>query len=412
MASTQVALSPRPNPPGPGASKPLPLKSKTLNVDNAKPAASVAASRASTPGLETELDAGAQMNEQVRNRYVIDKKIGQGTYADVFSAHVRSDPSKLVAIKRIRLQQEWENGITMDSIREIRFLSELKHPNVILLHDVFSTKDQKISLVLEHLPLGDLEEVWLKKDKKDPMIAYTQADIKSWILMLSRAVWFCHSHRILHRDIKSNNCLIAANGCLKLADFGLARPFAEPGRKMTHQVITRYYRPPELLYMAQHYGPKVDVWSVGMILAELTLRQFMCPGNTEMEQLNMYCEIFGTPTEETWPGVSKLQCYVAPDKPAAQRGHPKSWWESNFGLIGEDGRNLLRGMLTMDPKKRLSSEEVVKHPWFSSSPRPTKMEDLPTKGKADLKRFGDDLKRHAGELDSGRGDKVARKLFG
>jgi cyclin-dependent kinase 7 len=342
------------------------------------------------------------------------KQIGQGTYADVFSAHLRTDPNQLVAIKRIRLQKGWTNGITMDSIREIRFLSELKHPNVIRLHAVYSTKDQKISLVLEHLPLGDLEEVWNKHK-----LPYTGADIKSWMLMLSRAVWFCHENRVLHRDIKSNNCLIAADGSLKLADFGLARPFADPGRPMTHQVITRYYRPPELLYMARYYGAKVDVWSVGMIMGELALRAFMCPGETDIQQLGMYCDIFGTPTEETWPGVSKLELYMAPSDQvgtdgkgkAARKAQPASYWRARFSLLGEDGIDLLRGMLTMDPNKRLSSKEVLQHPYFTNAPKPTPKEKLPRKpGGPDDKAAGEALKRGPGDMETGRADKVARKL--
>lgn len=306
----------------------------------------------------------------------------------------------------------------MDSIREIRFLSELKHPNIILLHAVYSTKDEKISLVLEHLPLGDLEEVWHKHH-----LPYGNAEIKSWMLMLSRAVWFCHSHRVLHRDIKSNNCLIAADGCLKLADFGLARPFADPGRPMTHQVITRYYRPPELLYMARHYGAKVDVWSVGMIMAELAIRNFLCPGETDLQQLGMYCDLFGTPTEESWPGVSKLELYMPPSTQkgtdgttvATRRGQPPSFWKQRFSLLGEEGIDLLKGMLTMDPNKRLSSEEVLRHRYWQVAPKPTKKEDLPRRpgSKEDgERRLGEDLKRHAGELEKegGRGDKVARKL--
>ena len=79
--------------------------------------------------------------------------------------------------------------------------------------------------------------------------------------------------RVCFRDMKPNNLLIGPNGQLKLADFGLARIFGSPGRKFTHQVFTRWYRAPELLFGSKHYGSAVDVWAVGCIFAELLLRK-------------------------------------------------------------------------------------------------------------------------------------------
>jgi cyclin-dependent kinase 7 len=290
----------------------------------------------------------------------------------------------------------------MDAIREIKFLSELHHPNIINLEAVFSTREQNISLVLEHLPLGDLEEMWRKHS-----IPYTPADIKSWMLMLSQAIWFCHENRVLHRDIKSNNLLIASDGTLKLADFGLARSFADPGRAMTHQVITRYYRPPELLYAARHYSGKVDVWSVGCVFAELVIRNFFVPGDSDINQLSLIYDFGGHPTEETWPGVTSLPSYFPPEK-LAKKPQPMMYWRQKFSLIGDSGIDLLRGMLTMDPKKRLSARQVLEHKYWTDAPKPTKVTDLPR--RPDEKKMGDDLKRRPGELDNSRADKVARKL--
>ncbi|KAL9044537.1 MAG: hypothetical protein Q9214_002328, partial [Letrouitia sp. 1 TL-2023] len=122
----------------------------------------------------------------------------------------------------------------MDAIREVKYLQELSHPNIIALHSVFSSKNQNLNLVLEYLPRGDLE--MLIKDSEG--IRYGAAEVKAWMSMLARAVWFCHENFVLHRDIKPNNLLIAADGEVKLADFGLARSFSDPYRVMTHQVIT------------------------------------------------------------------------------------------------------------------------------------------------------------------------------
>ena len=255
-----VALSPRPNPPG-AKTVPAVSETKALAILNSTKAAarSPAAIAAASDPEDGELDPTEQMNAHVRSQFVSGKRLGEGTYAIVYSGHYRHDPSALVAIKKIKSNVEFKDGISMDAIREIKFLSELSHPdpershpNIIKLHAVFSTKDQNLSLVLEHLPLGDLEGLW-----KNKTIPYGGADIKAWASMLCAAVWWCHENFILHRDIKGNNLLIAADGTVKLADFGLARSFADPSRPMTSNVITRFYRPPELLYGCQHYGGAV-----------------------------------------------------------------------------------------------------------------------------------------------------------
>ena len=108
------------------------------------------------------------------------------------------------------------------------------------------------------------------------------------------------------RDLKPNNLLIASDGQLKLADFGLARDFADPGHKMTCQVITRWYRPPELLFGCRYYGASVDMWSIGCIFAELMLRTPYLPGESDMDQLRTIFRALGTPTEEEWPVMHKI----------------------------------------------------------------------------------------------------------
>lgn len=201
-----------------------------------------------------------QLNDIERKKYVKGAKLGSGQYADVFSAHLVSDPRQLVAIKKIKVGPEMaEWGISHDSLREIKFLQELHHPNIIRLHSVFSTKNQNLNLVLEQLPQGDL----LKMIQDHENVHYGAADIKAWMVMLSRAVHFCHANFVLHRDIKPNNLLIAADGEIKLADFGLARSFADPFVPMTYNTITKWYRPPELYYQANFYSGAVDVWSTG-----------------------------------------------------------------------------------------------------------------------------------------------------
>ena len=234
--------------------------------------------------------------------------------------------------------------------------------------------------------------------------------------MLLRATYFCHANYVLHRDIKPNNLLIASNGEIKLADFGLARSFADPFQKMTYNTVTIWYRPPELFFQSQYYGGKVDVWSCGCVFAELIARDVMFrawPEN-EINMVKLICEKVGTPTEDNWPGVSKLKGYVTPSDVVPLRSRDQ--WMAGFRAIGEAGVDLLIKMLTLDPRKRLSAEEVLRHDFWTTDPRPSRLEDLPRKGGG-MEAMGEDLKRRGGEVPngtatdgSGRGDKVARKI--
>lgn len=346
-----------------------------------------------------------KLNEETKEKYVKTKKLGEGTYAIVYLGHLKADPSSLVAIKKIKVNTEYRDGLSMDAIREVKYLQELSHPNVIALHAVFSSKNQNLNLVLEFLPLGDLE--MLIKDNEN--IRYGTAEVKAWMGMLGRAVWFCHENFVLHRDIKPNNLLIAADGQVKLADFGLARSFSDPYRLMTSQVITRWYRPPELLFGAKFYSGAVDVWSMGTVFAELILRFPFLAGNTDMHQLELICNAIGTPTEENWSGVSKLDGYVKFDKAATIPTKDKNYYLSLFGTVGPVGVDLLMSMLKLDPRRRSTARQILEHGWWTQDPQPTATEDLPKKG-GDPAKMGEELQRRGGEVEDARGDKVARKL--
>ncbi|KAI4723804.1 serine/threonine protein kinase, CMGC family, CDC2/CDK subfamily [Aureobasidium sp. EXF-10728] len=369
------------------------MQAQTLDPASARPASAT--------------NIAEQLDDQERRKYVKGKKLGSGQYADVFSAHLVSDPTQLVAIKKIKVGpevQEW--GISHDSLREIKFLQELSHPNIIRLFSVFSTKNQNLNLVLEQLPQGDLMKLI-----QDTTIDYSPSDIKAWMSMLSRAVWFCHQNFVLHRDIKPNNLLIAANGEIKLADFGLARSFADPHAPMTYNVITKWYRPLELYYQANFYSGAVDIWSVGCVFAELVMRYpfFFQNPDGDLAMIGRICEQVGTPTEDNWPGVSKLRGYVPVAKEDVKPVKKRADWEANFGTVGPTGADLLMQMFALDPRKRPTAAQILEHPYWTADPRPSRLEQLPRQGGG-LDAMGEDLKRRGGELPDARGDKVARKI--
>ncbi|KAJ5730140.1 uncharacterized protein N7483_004648 [Penicillium malachiteum] len=376
------------------------LRLRAAAAQNGLGAATQATS--STPILNSGQELTEQLNADVRQRYVKDKKLGEGTYAVVYLGHLREDPSSFVAIKKIKVNAEYKDGLTMDAIREVKYLQELSHPNVIALHDVFSSKDQNLNLVLEFLPRGDLEMLI-----KDGDIQYGAADIKAWMGMLIRGVWFCHENFVLHRDIKPNNLLIASDGEVKLADFGLARSFADPYLNMTHQVITRWYRPPELLYGARQYSGAVDVWSMGMVFAELLLRVPFVAGNTDLDQISKINDAFGTPAEENWPGVTQLPNYIPTDPAHQVPLQGRDFFLRQFPTAGPVGADLLMSMCALDPRKRTTAYQALCHNWWTMDPQPTRNEDLPR--KMGTKKMGDDLSRRGGD-DDGPFKNAARQL--
>jgi cyclin-dependent kinase 7 len=165
-----------------------------------------------------------------------DSKTGQKSKISAFSVaslyYVLSSALFIVAIKKIKAGA-FKDGIDISAIREIKFLRELAHPNVIALLGTYS-KAQTLSLVLEYLDT-DLEAVI-----KDRSLVFKPGDVKSWMAMSLRGLDFCHARGVLHRDLKPNNLLISNKGELKIADFGLAREVGDVDSRMTCQVVTRY----------------------------------------------------------------------------------------------------------------------------------------------------------------------------
>ncbi|KAH0613884.1 uncharacterized protein H6S33_005770 [Morchella sextelata] len=363
--------------------------------------------------LPAEDRLAQDLNDDTQRKYEKDRKVGEGTYAVVHLGHVRATGLP-VAIKKIKVSA-MQDGISMDAIREVKFLQELRHENVIRLLDVFSSKNQNLNLVLEFLD-GDLEFIIRDKD-----ITFNGADIKSWMAMSLRGLWWCHKNFVLHRDIKPNNLLLSTSGQLKLADFGLARSFSDPYRAMTSNVITRWYRPPELLFGAKYYSSAVDIFSLALVFVELIIRLPYLAGDSDVHQLQLIARWLGTPTEQNWPGVTSLPEYVIPNKDDIQPERDLYYYQRTFPTISPAGMEVLYGMLRLDPRKRLSAKEALEGEWFREDPPPTRPELLPKKGGgAGVEKVGADLKRRAGweegggdatEMEGGqRGRKIARKL--
>ena len=136
---------------------------------------------------------------------------------------------------------------------------------------------KNIFIVLE-LMEGDLGEI-----VRNQTVPFTEAQVKCLMFQILQGLKYLHDKGIMHRDLKPDNLLISPEGLLKFTDFGLSRYFGTPERKLTTGIVTRYYRAPEILYGAQYYGPSIDMWSAGCILAELLLRSPIFPGTTDID---------------------------------------------------------------------------------------------------------------------------------
>ncbi|KAI9004246.1 Cyclin-dependent kinase 3 [Gaertneriomyces sp. JEL0708] len=278
------------------------------------------------------------------------EKVGEGTYGVVYKARVKSN-GQIVALKKIRLETE-DEGVPGTAIREISLLKELKHPNIVRLMDIVHN-DSKLYLILEFLDLD------LKKYMDSIEGTLSPALTKSYMYQLLRGLHHCHCHRILHRDLKPQNLLIDQFGMLKLADFGLARAFGVPLRQYTHEVVTLWYRAPEILLGSKQYSTAVDMWSAGCIFAEMILKKPIFPGDSEIDELFRIFRILGTPNENHWEGVQYLPDW-APTFPQWRRQS----FEKIFPTLDEEGRDLLEQLLEYDPAHRISAKRALDHPYF------------------------------------------------
>jgi cyclin-dependent kinase len=285
-------------------------------------------------------------------RYRKLEKIGEGTYGLVYKAK-NKETGELVALKKIRLESE-DEGTPSTAVREISILKQLQHPNIVQLHEVIHS-ETSLTLVFEYLD-QDLKN-YLDACGEKGIDDYT---IKSFLYQLLQGIAHCHQHHVLHRDLKPQNLLINMEGELKLADFGLARGFGIPVRKYTHEVVTLWYRPPDVLLGSTKYSTQVDMWGVGCIFAEMSTGRPLFCGVSDADQLLKIFKILGTPNKQDWPGMAKLPSYKE-DFPTYK---PKKL-KYLVPKLSKKGMELLSRLLQYDPAKRISAKEAMKHPYFA-----------------------------------------------
>ncbi|KPI83365.1 cell division protein kinase 2 cdc2-related kinase (CRK1) [Leptomonas seymouri] len=296
------------------------------------------------------------------SRYERQEKIGEGTYGVVYKARDTSTAAT-VALKRIRLDSE-EEGVPCTAIREISLLKELRHENIVKLLDVCHS-EHRLTIVFEYLDL-DLKK-YLDRENGN----LDAATIQHFMRDLLRGVAFCHQRSVLHRDLKPQNLLISREKELKLGDFGLGRSFAIPVRKFTNEVVTLWYRPPDVLLGSMQYGPPVDVWSVGCIFSEMATGTPLFAGKNDADQLMRIFRFLGTPNNQVWPSMNQYpnSNNMLSQPEFLQNFEPE--WNNVLGTVpgyeklGPAGIDLLEKLLRYEPSERITAADALNHPYFS-----------------------------------------------
>ncbi|NXT58826.1 CDK10 kinase, partial [Pluvianellus socialis] len=318
-------------------------------------------------------------------------RIGEGTYGIVYRAR-DTLTDETVALKKVRMDNE-KDGMPISSLREITLLLQLQHPNIVELKDVVVGNHlESIFLVMGYCE-QDLAS--LLENMQTP---FSEAQVKCIILQVLKGLQYLHENYIIHRDLKVSNLLMTDKGCVKIADFGLARSYGMPAKPMTPKVVTLWYRAPELLLGMTTQTTGIDMWAMGCILAELLAHKPLLPGTSEIHQIDLIVQLLGTPNENIWPvravpfsacsacspclcltlcplqGFSKLPLVSQ----YTLRKQPYNNLKHKFPWLSEAGLRLLNFLFMYDPKKRATAKDCLESSYFKEKPLPCEPELMPT----------------------------------
>ena len=293
----------------------------------------------------------------MNHKYKILEKIGEGAYGIVYKCK-NIQTNELVAIKKFL--DEYEKLPKKEINREIFTLQICKHENIVKLLEAFVNKGY-LYLVFEYAENNLLQLI----EEKPKVI--NQELIRSFTYQICKAVSYLHKKNIIHRDIKPENILIKDDSILKLCDFGFARKMKinendNTYEKMTDYMATRWYRAPELILGQGNYGPEIDFWSIGCLIGEMATGNAMFPGDNQIKQLEYIIKLIGNLPENLVKfyndnpnfNINKL---LTIDKPETLEKKYEKY-------LTPDAIDFLKGLLELDPKKRLNAETVFEHKYF------------------------------------------------
>jgi serine/threonine-protein kinase BUR1 len=315
--------------------------------------------------------------------YEMMQKLGEGTFGEVHKARHRVT-GNIYAMKKILMHNE-KDGFPITSLREIKLLKMLSHDNILKLQEMSverpKAEGRKRAILYMVTPYMDHD---LSGLLDNPDVQFQEAQIKCYMLQLFKGLRYLHDNHILHRDMKAANLLINNRGRLQIADFGLARHYDEPvplrgkgngeaRREYTSLVVTRWYRPPELLLQLRKYTPAIDMWGAGCVFGEMFKRKPILAGQSDIHQAQIIFELVGSPTDRNMPGWSEL--------PGAEaiRAFPPSngGLAARFRELSNLGLSLISDLMRLDWRKRINAIDAIDHPYFQENPKPMREEDIP-----------------------------------
>ncbi|KAI9750471.1 MAG: hypothetical protein M4579_006461 [Chaenotheca gracillima] len=315
--------------------------------------------------------------------YEILSKLGEGTFGEVHKARSVKTGS-VVALKKILMHNE-KDGFPITALREIKLLKMLSHINILKLDEMAVERNKgegrKKAVMYMVTPYMDHD---LSGLLENPNVRFTEPQIKCYMLQLLEGLRYLHANHILHRDMKAANLLISNQGILQIADFGLARHYdekvpqagkgnGEATRDYTTVVVTRWYRPPELLLQLRRYTPAIDMWGVGCVFGEMFTGRPILAGNSDLNQIHIIFDLVGAPTEENMPGWSQL-----PGCEGTKQFKPRpSTLAQRFREQGSSVISLMQELLKLDWRKRINAIDALNHPYFRNEPLPAKPGELP-----------------------------------
>ena len=296
-------------------------------------------------------------------KYELVEKLASGSYGTVFLCQDKTTNEK-VAIKMFSSSDQ-DAQVLKSAVRETLLLQKCQgHSNVIKIHQALRSKSGRIYLVLEYLP--SILSHRIKSSGPVP-----EAECWSILHQLLSATSSLHKQRILHRDLKPSNIGFSPDGTLKLFDFGLARTWARFEKGLSPYVTTRWYRCPELLVGAS-YGPEVDVWAIGCILAEMAVGKVLFPGTTHMEQLEMVSSCLSLPAhfvalQEELKAMEKASARQDQAKDENKAPLPVKTLKERLEGVSEDMIKVIEACLTVDPLRRPSVDDLLSWPMIKSA---------------------------------------------
>jgi serine/threonine protein kinase len=289
------------------------------------------------------------ISPEIPHRFQKLAKIGEGTYGIVFQAR-DTTTGQIVALKFFKLDQE-EDGIPSSTLREMSILKTMNHPNIVILEDVIIQPGQ-LCFVFEFVRT-DLRGLLRKHGPLQP------DTLQSYAFQMLCGLYTLHTHRIMHRDLKPDNLLVTRDRLLKISDFGLSRYFTIPVRQYSPNVVSTWYKAPELMLGTRIYDISIDVWSVGCIIAEMVTGGPFFKGDSDVDQLHRVFRVLGMPSESDRKTMGDISGFSLDDTTTLQ----DSLKVDDPYLI-----DIIAKMLIYDPTKRLSVVEALTHPFFDSIP--------------------------------------------